>query len=300
MDFPGETYTRWFPKTKRLIIANREISGNSKEFIWSGRGSFTRIEEKGIKSFDVNNWWEYLYNEERDRLVYLLEDKICLFDFDNGNSQQWVDGENSCTELVSNWIPTHPSRMKMDDGKTAFCWNPMNGKITIIDLNHEKVIAKLQGFRFTGPALENIDARTIIGFDSEQPLYYVMRDINRVQVFNRKFLQESTLKFDENIIGLYQLDTNTHPIFLVTRREIYKLLDGKAIPIYGFKDKLSQVYLLRDGKNYSLVSDKEWVEIDAATLAVTSVKKTSKTLDSISRIISGHYKEKLMHVMSGP
>lgn len=294
---PSEVYSQWYPKTKSLMIVARDVFGDIKTFHWRGHGLFIKVNGDGLQSFSTSNWWNYLYDEDTDCVYYLTNDQFGTHRFEEGTTQQWNVGANVYTQIVDNWVPSYPDGFGIiKNGGMAVCWNPRSGRVRLIDLHKQVVTMRLTGLSLKGKALEDRDGKTLIGYNSNYTRYYLLKTERLIQVLNEKFKVDAAIKLPDYVIGMYQTDSNIPMI--ITHRFIYRIDDDKLLPIYEFKRKIHQSYLLTSMGETFLLTDGELLHIDFADFSIQPMVDVSLPLDDKTLMIHGEQKEKLMHLPS--
>lgn len=291
---PSEVYSQWFPKSKTLIIAGRDARGDLYRLAWDGQGVFIRINSQGVRSFTTPLWWNYQYREDSDCLYYLTNHQFGIGCFAEGKKEQWGVGKNVYTRIVSNWVPSYPDALHIiEDCKMALCWNPSSGQVRFIDLVQKRVVGKLFGHRFQRKTLQNYDGKTIISGNALGSRFYLLKTAKLLQVLDGHLATIATLKLPDDAIGMYAVDSNP---LIIAKRQVYQIQDDDLIPIYQFKRKIHDAYLLRNGREYIVLTDGEMLRLESSKLKVVPMIDLEWPLDPKMLVIDGHQKAKLMHL----
>lgn len=293
-----ESYPTWFPNLKKLVIATRTINGtldplsNGEDAEWMGEGSFIKIDEQGIKTAYTPLWFDYQYNASTDQVHYLAFKDMGSFNFKDGKTQQWTIGRNTYTLREGIKVMTSPDLLNvLNDGKIATCTNLKNGKIRIVDLVNNKIIAQLKGSPLTGDMLGNKDGKTLITSNSNQTKYYVMQS-KSVQVYNNSIKLISTIDLPENSIGMYQINPASPTTLIVTNHNIYHIDDDKLVSVIKVKERVINIYFLKEGDSFSILAGNEWLYFNPMNGMIKSLKTFSKSNDLNIKFYMGHLKER--------
>lgn len=266
---PMFSYYQWFEKEKTLIVA----CGQAKFgfFGMYGKGEFFKVTAQGIKYYDAKSpWLDFHYSPEKDTLYVLNESNMDVINY-SLSPVRVKTGNNTFSN--SNYLYFYQfNPLPNPDYMSIYCAH--NGHIKFFDTNRNKMVEDLKcgraGRRFFSGLFE-IDAEASIATSPDNSKYYILNQATQdITVLNDSFKKLNYLVPDEDPIGMFQVEKPNLNILLVTKKKIYRInCDNSTFqPIHEFKEESRNAYMLEDNNRLILLTDKELLVIDSASLEV--------------------------------
>jgi hypothetical protein len=265
---PLKTVTQWYQKEKVLIVCvDEDVPPKSRCF---------KVTAEGFRYYEISTDWVGLnYLPDRDILYVLNANDLKVIDYKNSSTRNFAtEGSN----IYEEGRKTYGYKFyRLPDSNLAIIYCFENGNVKFFDIEKNLVLKNVNCGRVGAKIMNylalryNMATDTVVTTDPARTKFYILnRATKDITVFDKDFKRISYIVPPETVVGMFQIKKPTIKTLIATTKKIYKLDDEKLTltQIHEFKNEIEQISFFDEEKRSIILTDKELLVLDPATLSV--------------------------------